>query len=116
MRTLGLNPVEVLVLPRVFAPMLNLPVLTFFADLMGLAGGALMAWSNLGIDPFLFFRRPHDTVSLTTFLPGIIKAPVFASLIALVRSYEGLLVKLDDRQSPGLNSRNKCSSSMPSYA
>src|SRR3546814_19152800 len=47
MRTLGLNPVEVLVLPRVFALMLTLPVLTFFADLMGLAGGAPMAWSNL---------------------------------------------------------------------
>ncbi|MFC3676835.1 ABC transporter permease [Ferrovibrio xuzhouensis] len=95
MRTLGLNPVEVLVLPRVFALMLTLPVLTFFADLMGLAGGALMAWSNLGIDPFLFFRRLHDTVSLTTFLLGIIKAPVFASLIALVGCYEGLRVKLD---------------------
>lgn len=95
MRTLGLSPVEVLVLPRVFALMLTLPVLTFFADLMGLAGGALMAWSNLGIDPFLFFRRLHDTVTLTTFLLGIIKAPVFASLIAMVGCYEGLRVKLD---------------------
>ena len=95
MRTLGLSPIEVLVLPRVFALMLTLPVLTFFADIMGLAGGALMAWSNLGIDPFLFFRRLHDTVSLTTFLLGIIKAPVFASLIAMVGCYEGLRVKLD---------------------
>src|SRR3546814_10108361 len=54
-----------------------------------------MAWDNLGLDPFLFFRRLHDTVSLTTFLLGIIKAPVFASLIALVGCYEGLRVKLD---------------------
>jgi phospholipid/cholesterol/gamma-HCH transport system permease protein len=95
MRTLGLNPVEVLVLPRVFALMLTLPVLTFFADIMGLAGGALMAWNNLGIDPFLFFRRLHDTVTLTTFLLGIVKAPVFASLIAMVGCYEGMRVKLD---------------------
>ena len=94
-RTLGLDPIEVLVLPRVLALMLTLPLLTFFADIMGLLGGALMAWVTLDITPFLFFQRLHDAVTVWSFLVGMIKAPVFAALIAMVGCYEGLRVKRD---------------------
>ncbi len=95
MRTLGLDPVEVLVLPRMFALVLTMPLLTFFADLMGLFGGAVMAWSTLNVDLMLFAQRLQDSVSLNTFLVGLVKAPVFASLIGMVGCYEGLRVKRD---------------------
>ena len=106
MRTLGLDPVVVLVLPRMFALVLTLPMLTFFADIMGLAGGALMAWSTLGINPDLFFGRLHDAVGLRTFVVGIVKAPVFAALIALVGCYEGLRVKRDAESVGRLTTRS----------
>ncbi len=106
MRTLGLDPVVVLVLPRMFALILTLPVLTFFADIMGLVGGALMAWSTLGINPDLFFHRLHDAVALRTFFVGIVKAPVFAALIALVGCYEGLRVKRDAESVGRLTTRS----------
>jgi phospholipid/cholesterol/gamma-HCH transport system permease protein len=106
MRTLGLDPVIVLVLPRLFALMLTLPVLTFFADVMGLCGGALMAWNTLGISPDLFFNRLHDAVGLRTFIVGMVKAPVFAALIALVGCYEGLRVKRDAESVGRLTTRS----------
>lgn len=106
MRVLGLDPVEVLVLPRVFALVLTLPVLGFFADIMGLLGGALMAWNSLDIDPFLFFRRLHDGNALRHFTLGIIKAPVFAVLIALVGCYEGMRVKRDAESVGRLTTRS----------
>lgn len=106
MRTLGLDPIEVLVLPRVFALLLTLPVLGFFADIMGLLGGALMAWNTLGIDPFLFFNRLHEGTALKNFTLGIVKAPVFAVLIALVGCYEGLRVKRDAESVGRLTTRS----------
>jgi phospholipid/cholesterol/gamma-HCH transport system permease protein len=95
MRTLGLDPVEVLVLPRIFALVLTMPLLTFFADVMGLFGGAIMAWSTLNINLTVFLQRLQDAVSLSSFLAGLIKAPVFAALIGMVGCYEGLRVKRD---------------------
>lgn len=106
MRTLGLDPVVVLVLPRLFALTLTLPVLTFFADLMGLCGGALMAWNTLGIDPVLFFNRLNEVIVPRTFVIGMVKAPVFASLIALVGCYEGLRVKRDAESVGRLTTRS----------
>ncbi len=105
-RTLGLDPVEVLVVPRVAALILTLPLLAFFADIMGLLGGALMAWVSLDITPFLFFRRLHEAVSLNSFLVGLIKAPVFAALIAMVGCYEGLRVKRDAESVGRLTTRS----------
>ncbi|MBX3454993.1 ABC transporter permease [Ferrovibrio sp.] len=105
-RTLGLDPIEVLVLPRVLALMLTLPLLTFFADIMGLLGGALMAWVALDITPFLFFERLHEAVTIWSFLVGMIKAPVFAALIAMVGCYEGLRVKRDAESVGRLTTRS----------
>lgn len=92
MRTLGLDPVEVLVLPRLLALVLAMPLLAFFADIMGLLGGGLMSWIVLDIKPDQFIERLGDAVSLWSFWIGIIKAPFFAVIIALVGCYEGFQV------------------------
>jgi phospholipid/cholesterol/gamma-HCH transport system permease protein len=92
LRTLGLDPIEVLVLPRLAALILTLPLIAAYADLMGLLGGALMSWASLGIPLPLFIRQFHDAVDLWTFLVGIIKAPFFAADIALVGCHAGLSV------------------------
>jgi len=92
MRTLGLDPIDVLVLPRLVALVLTLPVLAFFADMMGLLGGCLLAWGALGISPGQFVDRLLDAIPMWTFWVGIIKAPVFAFLIALIGCFEGFQV------------------------
>ncbi len=92
MRTMGLDPMEVLVAPRVVALVLVLPLLTFYADMMGLLGGAVMATSVLDISFFQFARQINNSVSLWSFWVGMIKAPVFAFIIATVGTYEGFNV------------------------
>ncbi len=92
MRTLGLDPIQVLVIPRVLALVIMMPILAFFSDIMGLLGGALMSWSVLDISPSMFIERLNASVGLWTFWVGVIKAPVFGLLIGLVGCYEGLQV------------------------
>jgi phospholipid/cholesterol/gamma-HCH transport system permease protein len=92
LRVTGLDPMEVLVVPRVLALMIALPLLTFFADIMGLLGGGLMSLVLLDISFGQYWRILNTAVSLNTFLVGIVKAPVFALLIALVGCFEGLRV------------------------
>ena len=92
MQTLGLDPMEVLVMPRVFALVLVLPLLTFYADIMGLLGGAVMATVVLDISFFQFARQLSDAVTVNTFLVGLIKAPLFAFIIGMIGCYEGLQV------------------------
>jgi phospholipid/cholesterol/gamma-HCH transport system permease protein len=95
MRALGLDPIEVLVLPRIAALLVALPLLCFFSDIMGLLGGQLMAWVNLDISPATFFHRVHDRIPIRHFWVGMAKAPVFAAMIGLVGCYQGLRVKGD---------------------
>ena len=92
LRTLGLSPIEMLVLPRILALIISLPILAFVADLMGLLGGGLMCWVALDIAPLVFVDRLREAVDVWSFLVGIIKAPIFALLIAMVGCYEGLKV------------------------
>ncbi len=92
MQTLGLNPMEVLVLPRLFALIITLPLLAFFADIMGLLGGGLMAWIALDISPATFIERLRDAIGLWSFWVGILKAPFFAFMIAMIGCYEGFQV------------------------
>ncbi len=92
MRTIGLDPMEVLVIPRVLALMLTLPLLTFYADMMGLLGGAVMANVALDISFFQFARQLSEGVTIGSFWVGIIKAPIFAFIIGMVGCYEGLKV------------------------
>ncbi|MBA3324158.1 MAG: ABC transporter permease [Rhodobacteraceae bacterium] len=93
MRTLGLDPIEVLVLPRVLALVIMLPLLAFLANVAGLAGGALMAWIELGISPALFAARLVEASDPWNFLVGMIQAPFFAAIIGIVGCYEGMKVE-----------------------
>ena len=92
MRTLGLDPLDVLVLPRVLALMVALPLLAFYSDIMALAGGGLAAISLLGMTPSQFLTQLGHAATLTHFLVGISKAPVFAAVIAMVGCFEGMRV------------------------
>jgi len=92
MRTLGLDPVEMLVLPRTLALVLAMPLLAVYADVMGLAGGAIMSMVSLDISLVQFTSRLQESVGIWTFWVGIIKAPAFGFLIALTGCREGLKV------------------------
>jgi phospholipid/cholesterol/gamma-HCH transport system permease protein len=92
LRVLGLDPVEVLVLPRLFGLIMVLPLLTAYADFMALLGGGLMSWIALDIPLLRFVQQLRDAVSATTFWLGILKAPFFAAAIALVGCRSGLRV------------------------
>jgi phospholipid/cholesterol/gamma-HCH transport system permease protein len=97
MQTIGLNTVEILVLPRVLGLLVAMPLLTFYANVMGLAGGAVMCYFDLGITFPAYLRQLHESMPLNSwsFWLGIIKAPVFAVVIALVGCFEGLRVEGD---------------------
>jgi phospholipid/cholesterol/gamma-HCH transport system permease protein len=92
LRTIGLDPLEVLVLPRLFGLMLTLPMLTLYANLVGLFGGCLMAWASLGITPPQFLRQLQYSLYPWTFWIGLVKSPFFAFIIALIGCYEGFQV------------------------
>ena len=92
LRTLGLDPLDVLVLPRVLALMVALPLLAFYSDIMALMGSGLAAVYLLGMTPSQFLTQLNNAVTLTHFLVGVSKAPVFAALIAMVGCFEGMRV------------------------
>lgn len=92
MRTLGLEPVTILVVPRVLALILMLPALGFIADISGLIGGALMSWIELGVSPAVFQTRLVSNTDVWHFAVGMIKAPFFALIIGIIGCYEGMKV------------------------
>ena len=92
MQVLGLDPVDVLVLPRLFALLLTLPLVSFFANMMGLLGGAIMCWASLDISFPTFLRQLRSPLPGWSFWVGVLKAPTFAGIIALTGCYEGLRV------------------------
>jgi phospholipid/cholesterol/gamma-HCH transport system permease protein len=92
LRVIGLDPMEVLVAPRILALVIALPLLTFFADMMGLLGGGVMSVLLVDVSFGQYWRLLNNAVSLNTFAIGMVKAPVFAFLIALVGCFEGLRV------------------------
>ncbi|MBQ0744445.1 MAG: ABC transporter permease [Pseudomonas sp.] len=91
-RALGLNPMDILVLPRVLAMLIALPILTLVAMLSGLFGGALVCALTLDISPTMFLSMLQQNVDARHFILGIAKAPVFALLIAIIGCLEGLKV------------------------
>jgi len=93
MRVLGLNPNQMLVIPRILGLVIALPILTIFADIAGLAGGALIAVGTLGISSLQFVERVAYSTDLVDFYVGLSKAPVFALLIAMVGTLRGMQVK-----------------------
>ena len=89
MRTLGIAPLELLVIPKVIALVIALPLLTVFADVLGVAGGMLMARTQLEVGYAEFLDRMAKAVSVTSYMVGIAKAPVFAIIISLVGCFQG---------------------------
>ncbi len=92
MRTIGIVPMEMLVIPKVLAMLIALPLLTVFADVLGVFGGMVIAKTMLGIDFKDFVARIPEVVTLTSFMLGMMKAPVFALIIAVVGCFQGLRV------------------------
>ncbi|TNE61726.1 MAG: MlaE family lipid ABC transporter permease subunit [Alphaproteobacteria bacterium] len=93
MKTLGMNPVDVLVLPRLIALTICLPLLAFYADVVGIAGGAAMAWAQLDITPANFLVYFREVISIDHYWVGVLKAPFFAAVIATCGCYQGLRVE-----------------------
>ncbi|MFC5570460.1 MlaE family ABC transporter permease [Lysobacter yangpyeongensis] len=92
-RTLGLDPIDLLVIPRVLALLVMLPLLTFIAMIFGLLGGLTVGAYGLDIPPPQYLARMHDTMELRHFVVGLVKAPFFALVIALIGCLEGLQVE-----------------------
>ena len=92
LRSMGIAPLEMLVLPKLIALVIALPLLTVFADAMGLFGGLIMSNSMLNLNPATFLNRLAEALTLNSFLSGIGKAPVFAAIIAAVGCFQGFRV------------------------
>jgi phospholipid/cholesterol/gamma-HCH transport system permease protein len=92
MHTLGLDPIEVLVLPRLFALIITLPLLAFYADMVALLGGAITLMALMELSPVQFLKQLNAAIPMWSFWIGLIKAPFFAFAIALIGCYEGLKV------------------------
>lgn len=92
LRTIGVDPVVVLILPRLLALLVSLPLLAFLANLAGLAGGVLATWAFMDISPTLFYTRMVEFTPVSFLWLGLVKAPVFALIIAVIGCREGLKV------------------------
>jgi phospholipid/cholesterol/gamma-HCH transport system permease protein len=93
MRTIGVSPIEALVLPRIMAAVAMMPLLAFWAMLMALLGGGVFVWLSLEIPPITYIQRLQEVIPLTDLWVGLIKAPVFGFIIALAGCFQGMLVE-----------------------
>jgi phospholipid/cholesterol/gamma-HCH transport system permease protein len=93
LRSMGISPLEMLVLPKLIALLIALPLLTVFADALGLFGGLIMANVMLDLNPATFLNRLAEALTLESYLSGIGKAPVFAAIIAAVGCFQGFQVQ-----------------------
>ncbi|WP_260482725.1 ABC transporter permease [Sphingomicrobium flavum] len=93
MRTIGVSPVEALVIPRLLAAVIMMPLLAFFAMFMSLVGGGLFCWLVLEIPPLTFIQRLQEVTPITDLWVGLIKAPIFGFFIGLAGCYQGFQVK-----------------------
>lgn len=93
LNTLGLNPMNVLIIPRVLAIILVMPLLAFVADIAGLIGGGIMVMTTLDVSAHLYVQRIGEAVTVGSFWVGILKAPFFGAIIGIVSCFEGMRVK-----------------------
>jgi phospholipid/cholesterol/gamma-HCH transport system permease protein len=98
LRVMGLNPNQVLVVPRILGLLVALPLLTVLSDLAGLAGGMLLSTTVLDIGPIQFLERVTNVADVETFMVGFVKAPVFALLIGAVATLRGMQVRSSAEQ------------------
>lgn len=96
-RTLGLSPIQVLVIPRLLAIVVGLPLLVFVGDLAGIGGGVLISALQLAISPPSFVARLHAVLPLSALVIGLAKAPAFAAFIAMIACRMGMSVERDAR-------------------
>ncbi|HYD14212.1 MAG TPA: MlaE family lipid ABC transporter permease subunit [Allosphingosinicella sp.] len=93
MRTIGVSPMEALVVPRVLATVLMMPLLGFFAAMMAILGGGIFCWLSLDIPPVTFIQRIREVVPMTDLYQTLIKAPVFGMIVAMAGCYQGMQVE-----------------------
>jgi phospholipid/cholesterol/gamma-HCH transport system permease protein len=93
LQTMGFDPIEVLILPRILALIIGVPILTFLGSIAALYGGGLVCWLYGGIEPSIFIERLKEAISLDHFEVGMIKAPFMALVIGVVACVEGMNVK-----------------------
>src|SRR5450755_4513621 len=93
LHTMGFDPIEVLILPRIVALVIGVPILTFLGSMAALYGGGLVCWLYGGIDPDIFLARLKEAITLDHFKVGLIKAPFMALIVGVVACVEGLAVK-----------------------
>ena len=98
MRTIGVSPMEALVLPRVLAAVLMMPLLGFYASVLAILGGLIFCWISLDIPPVTFVQRIREVVPITDLYVGLVKAPVFGAIIAIAGCFQGMQVESDAEQ------------------
>lgn len=98
MRTIGVVPVEALVIPRILATVIMMPLLGLYASLVAIIGGGLFCWMTLDMPPATFVQRIREVTPLTDFYVGMVKAPVFGAIIALAGCFQGMRVQGNSEQ------------------
>jgi phospholipid/cholesterol/gamma-HCH transport system permease protein len=93
MRTIGVSPIEALVIPRMLAAVIMMPLLGFFATVISIVGGGLFCWLSLEIPPATFVQRMQEVIPITDVWVGLIKAPVFGAVIAMTGCFQGMQVQ-----------------------
>ena len=105
MRTIGVSPIEALVIPRIISAVVMMPLLAFWAMLLSLIGGGVFVWLSLGIPPLTYIQRLQEVIPVTDLWIGLIKAPVFGFIIALAGCFQGMLVE-GNSEEVGLRTTN----------
>lgn len=98
MRTIGVSPIEALVVPRMLAAVIMMPLLSFYSMMITLLGGGIYVWIDLGIPPLTYIERLQEVVPIRDLWVGMVKAPVFGFIIALTGCFQGMLVEGDSEQ------------------
>jgi phospholipid/cholesterol/gamma-HCH transport system permease protein len=98
MRTIGVSPMEALVLPRTLAAVAMMPLLGFYSSVIAIIGGGIFCWISLDIPPITFIQRLREVVPITDLYVGLVKAPVFGLIIALAGCFQGMQVEGDAEQ------------------
>jgi phospholipid/cholesterol/gamma-HCH transport system permease protein len=93
MRTIGVVPTEALVIPRMLATVIMMPLLGIYASIVAIIGGGLLCWISLDIPPATFVQRIREVTPITDFYVGMIKAPVFGAIIAMAGCFQGMRVQ-----------------------
>jgi phospholipid/cholesterol/gamma-HCH transport system permease protein len=98
MRTIGVSPIEALVIPRMLASTIMMPLLAFYSMLITIIGGGIFCWISLDIPPLTYVQRLQEVVPMRDLWIGLIKAPVFGFIIGLVGCFQGMMVEGDSEQ------------------